>query len=79
MICILLFATTTAIATDDDSGEKQEKALRIVPLVTSTPLTGTGVGAAGSCLYKANEDSATLQLQAGAHTASTLSFAIMRS
>ena len=43
---LLLFVATTAIGANDDSDEQKEKALRFVPLVTSTPLTGTGVDAA---------------------------------
>ena len=67
---LLLFATT-AFAADDDSGEKTEKPLRVVPLITSTPLTGTGIGAAASYLYDVGEDSATSQLQAGAQYSNT--------
>ncbi len=55
---MLLLIATTAFAANDDSAEKKEKPLRFVPLITSTPLTGTGVGAAASYLYKMGEDSA---------------------
>jgi hypothetical protein len=67
---LILFATT-ALAADNDSVEKAEKPLRFVPLVTSTPLTGTGVGAAASYLYEMGEDSATSQLQAGGQYSNT--------
>jgi len=55
---LLLLIATTAFAANDDSAEKKEKPLRFVPLITSTPLTSTGVGAAASYLYKMGEDSA---------------------
>lgn len=48
---LLLLVATTALAAKDDSKKQEEKPLRIVPLITSTPLTGTGVGAAASYLY----------------------------
>ena len=48
-----------------------EKPLRFVPLITSTPLTGTGVGAAASYLYKVGEDSAKSQLQVGGQYSNT--------
>ena len=65
MTFLLLLVATTVIAANDDSSEKKEKPLRFVPLITSTPLTGTGVGAAASYLYKTGEDSATSELQVG--------------
>ena len=47
---LLLLVATTAISATDDDCEQKEKALLFVPLVTSTPLTGTGVGAVASYL-----------------------------
>ena len=44
MIYLLLLVASFATAANDDNGEKEEKSLRFVPLITSTPLTGTGVG-----------------------------------
>jgi len=41
---ILLLFATSAFAANDANEEKKEKPLRFVPLITSTPLTGTGVG-----------------------------------
>ena len=70
VLFLLLFATT-AFAADDDSGEKKERPLRIVPLITSTPLTGTGVGAAASYLYTVGEDSAPSQMQIGGQYSNT--------
>jgi len=67
---LLLFATT-AFAADEDSVEKKERPLRIVPLITSTPLTGTGVGAAASYLYTVGEGSATSQMQIGGQYSDT--------
>jgi hypothetical protein len=68
---LLLFVATTTIGANDDSDEQKGKALRFVPLVTSTPLTGTGVGAAASYLYTASEGSARSQVQAGAQYSNT--------
>jgi hypothetical protein len=65
LIAFLLVSTTAAIA------EKEESPLRFVPLVTSTPLTGTGVGAAGSYLYKLDENSSMSQMQVGAQYSNT--------
>jgi len=48
-----------------------EKALRIVPLLTSTPLTGTGVGLASSYLYRLDDSSSKSQLQVGGQYSNT--------
>jgi len=53
--------------------EPEEKALRFVPLLTSTPLTGTGVGLATSYLYRLDEDSSQSQLQVGGQYSNTSS------
>jgi hypothetical protein len=42
-----------------------------VPLITSTPLAGTGLGGAVSYLYKAGQDSSMSQMQAGAQYSNT--------
>jgi hypothetical protein len=60
-----------ALAANADSSEKKESPLRFVPLVTSTPLTGTGIGAAASYLYKVDDNSATSQLQVGGQYSNT--------
>jgi hypothetical protein len=49
----------------------EEKALRIVPLLTSTPLTGTGVGLAASYLYGLDDTSSKSQLQVGGQYSNT--------
>jgi hypothetical protein len=51
--------------------EIKESPLRIVPLLTSTPLTGTGVGAAASYLYRLDEDSSMSQMQLGGQYSNT--------
>jgi len=51
--------------------EPTEKALRIVPLVTITPLTGTGLGFSSSYLYSLDEDSSKSQLQVGGQYSNT--------
>lgn len=51
--------------------EPEEKALRIVPLVTSTPLTGTGVGLSTSYLYRLHESASKSQLQVGGQYSNT--------
>lgn len=67
----LLLVAARALAADDNSNAKKESPLRFVPLLTSTPLTGTGVGAAASYLYKLDENSSMSQLQVGAQYSDT--------
>ncbi|MEH6570930.1 MAG: hypothetical protein V7709_17750 [Halioglobus sp.] len=50
---------------------EEEQALRIVPLITSTPLTGTGVGLSASYLYRLDEESSNSQLQVGGQYSDT--------
>jgi len=59
----------TAVA--DENAPAEEKALRIVPLLTSTPLTGTGVGLSASYLYQVDKGSAKSQLQVGGQYSNT--------
>ncbi len=70
-----LFACSLSSSTMADEEEVQqeteEKALRIVPLVTSTPLTCTGVGLSTSYLYKWDENSSKSQLQVGGQYSNT--------
>jgi hypothetical protein len=73
-IAISFFLSNLAWATEsgkngDESGAT-EKALRIVPLLTSTPLTGTGVGLSASYLYQLDESSKS-QLQIGGQYSNT--------
>lgn len=54
---------------------KTEKALSIVPLITSSPLMGVGLGAAASFLYTTGEGtSSKSQLQIGGQYSNTKSF-----
>jgi hypothetical protein len=69
--CLVLFVITSVHVAQAVGEEKQEKAVRFVPLVTSTPLTGTGLGGAVSYLYAVGEGSAKSQLQAGAQYSNT--------
>jgi len=75
--CVLFLLTAFAAvsAAEDDeeenSGETKESPLRIVPLLTSTPLAGTGVGAAASYLYRIDEDSSMSQLEVGGQYSNT--------
>ncbi len=66
-----LFFAAMAFAADGNSNDKKESPLRFVPLLTSTPLTGTGVGAAASYLYKVDENSSMSQLQGGGQYSNT--------
>ena len=56
-----------------DINTAEEKSLRFVPLLTSTPLTGTGVGVAASYLYKTDDKSSMSQLQVGGQYSNTYS------
>ena len=68
---LLLVVAATTFAADDSGIEKKESPLRFVPLLTSTPLTGTGVGEAASYLYKLDEKSSMSQLQVGGQYSDT--------
>jgi hypothetical protein len=67
----LALALPLASAMAQESAPAEEKALRIVPLLTSTPLTGTGVGLSASYLYQVDEASAKSQLQVGGQYSNT--------
>lgn len=69
----LLSDSTAVVAAQaqKDGEEITEKALRIVPLVTSTPLTGTGVGLSTSYLYRLDDKSSKSQLQVGGQYSNT--------
>jgi hypothetical protein len=58
-------------ADTESAKEVTESPLRVVPLITSTPLTGTGVGAAASYLYRLDEGSSMSQMQVGAQYSNT--------
>ena len=64
------------VASAQDS-TKTEKALRIVPLLTSSPLLGLGAGAAASYLYDTGDDnSSKSQLEIGGQYSNTKSYVI---
>ena len=58
----------------EEPKEKEESVLKVVPLITSSPLLGTGVGAALSYLYRADEDSSKSQLRVGGQYSDTESY-----
>ncbi len=61
---ILLFSLAPLFAFAQDS-TATEKAFKIVPLITSSPLLGFGYGAAISFLYRTDENSSKSQLSFG--------------
>lgn len=74
LLASAIAAPVSAIAEDTSQSESvqpTEKALRVVPLLTSTPLTGTGVGLSTSYLYATDEDSSKSQLQVGGQYSDT--------
>lgn len=77
LVALITWAMTIAVSamaennSQPESAEPTEKALRIVPLVTSTPLTGTGVGLSTSYLYATDETSSKSQLQVGGQYSDT--------
>lgn len=58
LLFILLMAPMISYGQEKDS-LKTEKAFRVVPLVTSTPLMGWGFGVSSSFLYKADNSNAS--------------------
>ena len=66
-----LYAGLVVAEADAPTKEPTEKALRIVPLLTITPLTGTGLGLSSSYLYSADENSSKSQLQVGGQYSNT--------
>jgi hypothetical protein len=68
---LLVMAAFDCFAGNVAVNDVEEKPLRFVPLVTSTPLAGTGLGGAASYLYKIGEGSSTSQLEAGAQYSNT--------
>lgn len=61
----------------EDTSEPKESALKIVPLITSSPLLGTGIGVAASYLYSADgENSSKSQLKVGGQYSDTESYNI---
>lgn len=70
-LTVIALSASAAPQKDFKSEVVKESPLRIVPLLTSTPLTGTGVGAAASYLYKLDEGSPISQLQVGGQYSNT--------
>ena len=59
----------------EEASQKKDSALKIVPLITSSPLLGTGVGAAASYLYSTDgENSSKSQLKIGGQYSNTESY-----
>ncbi len=54
-----------------EENTNSESPLKFVPLITSTPLAGTGVGAAVSYLYRVDKAASMSQLQTGAQYTDT--------
>ena len=74
---ITLSLALSALATPISAQEETEKALRFVPLLTSSPLLGLGAGAAASYLYDTgDDDSSKSQLEIGGQYSSTKSYVI---
>lgn len=66
---------TQDITTSKKEKPQEESALKIVPLITSSPLLGTGVGAAVSYLYSTEgENSSKSQLKIGGQYSNTESY-----
>ncbi len=71
LVCAALMQACPSVLADQDGAKKEESPLRFVPQLTSTPLTGTGLGVAVSYLYKIDEPSSMSQLEAGAQYSDT--------
>jgi hypothetical protein len=73
LLVIISTLYTGLIFAEDDAPpqESAEKALRIIPLLTITPLTGTGIGLSSSYLYSADDNSSKSQLQVGGQYSNT--------
>ena len=78
-LIILLFTCTLLIPVSSfgQDSTKTEKALKVVPLITSSPLMGFGAGFAISYLYKVdNSEASKSQLQVGGQYSNTKSYAL---
>lgn len=73
-LLFLLIVQHTLVAQDST---KTERALRVVPLITSSPLMGFGAGAAASYLYYTKgANSSKSQLQVGGQYSNTKSYSL---
>lgn len=70
-IILLLSAQLTVAGVSTVEAQPEEKALRVVPLLTSTPLTGAGVGLATSYLYRLDDTASRSRLQVGGQYSDT--------
>jgi hypothetical protein len=68
---ILLLSLLLSAGLSAKENNNSESPLKFVPLITSTPLAGTGVGAAASYLYRVDEDASMSQLQTGGQYTNT--------
>ncbi len=77
LLCLVVcFLPRPALASAQD-GAETEKALRVVPLLTSSPLLGLGAGAAVSYLYETGDDnSSKSQLEIGGQYSNTESYVL---
>jgi hypothetical protein len=76
-LVLLVSIHVTSVLAADEPKSKDEKAVRVVPLLTSSPLMGIGAGAAISYLYDVgNTDSSKSQLSAGGQYSNTASYNI---
>lgn len=76
--CIVALSFTSLLmAAEDTNSTIEESALRIVPLITSSPLMGAGLGAAVSYLYDTGDgDSSKSQMRVGGQYSNTESYNI---
>lgn len=65
-----------AAATISGGGKVKAENLKIVPLLTSTPTSGTGVGAIATCLYETDKESSPSQLIVAGEYTNTDSYGI---
>lgn len=72
LFCLVVLTYATA---QEEESKETEKALKIVPLITSTPLMGTGVGVGASYLYTGDKSAASKsQLNIGGQYTTTDSY-----
>jgi len=77
LLTVLSAAPVFAEIEDNEESGETEKALRIVPLITSSPLLGLGIGVTTSYLYNTkDEDSSKSQLQLGGQYSNTDSLSL---
>lgn len=75
-ILLLTQAVMAEESIDTNVSAVKEKKFRIVPLVSSNPTTGTGVGVVSSYIYKLDPDSSPSQLMTGGQYTNTKSWSV---